>query len=179
MSTLTIKEIDYAMKVFDLLLFYASEEGRKPLPKKEHYLVLELTAALREYLMSDGESVLQASDFTPMIDNWIRNANQDSREALDQGGGKMNPALVQVLREFSHIEWQHDYGESWWQSGMRFELSRVYKGGYDKTFCLTVPFVEKVKQNIVRNLDADTVNHCREIGKLMRKYIDRDLALAN
>ncbi len=83
-------------------------------------------------------------------------------------------AMLEALRSLLKIEWEHERGESWRQSGVETMLM-FRQRGIDKVFFLTVPEAQKVRENIQKHLDADTVMHCQQIGTLMRKYIERDL----
>ena len=169
------KNVEYRQKVFNMILFFASEKGMKPLPNSEEGLLLNMTAAVAEYLGSDSEKI-PTPGYLFLDSNWTRRINQEIDRALLQNNKLINPSLAEALGNLLRTEWKTDHGESWWESGVRYQLM-FRQRGFHETFCLTVPEIQATRENLER-LDADTVEHCRQIGTLMRKYIARDLSEA-
>lgn len=162
-------EIRYEIRVFDLILFFASEEGIKPLPNSEAGLLLEMARATMEYLGGEINKV-PSPDGIPWVDGWPVEFDQAIKLALKQNDKHLNSALVKALDRLLTVEWKNDHGEKWWESGIRPHLI-FRQRGMDNTFYLTVPTVAKVRKNIEKYFDADALEHCTQIGILMRKYI--------
>ena len=96
---------------------------------------------------------------------------------MEQNSKRLNPTLLQALSDLLKAEWKNDHGESWWESSIRYCLmSRQRDMG--KTFFLTVPAAQRIREKIEKFMDLDTVEHCKQIGILMRKYIERDLLVS-
>lgn len=164
----------YQVNAFNTILFFASEEGTKPIPNSEREILLEIAAAVTEYLGGNVGNIPQPIHI-PINDYWWQTLNRVAEEALKQNSKRLNPALVEMLSNLLKVGWEHDHGESWWESSIRWHLMFGQRG-MDKVFYLTVPEVQGVRENIQKTLDTDTVEHCKQIGTLMRKYIARDLA---
>jgi len=171
MPNRTYLEISYEINVFNVLLFLASNKGKLSLPNGEKPLLVTMAAAVVEYLVpGSGESVLFLGGH--FFSENTRSFNGRVEQAFEQTGVKMNPALLEVLKGFLKVEWEHDHGESWWESGLKGCLGELQRG-LGGTFCLTVPFVEKAKAALETSLDSGTAQHCTQIGATMRAFIDR------
>jgi len=171
------EDADYRRRVFDVILFVASGEGLSPIPSSEAEILLEMAAAVSEYLVGDIKKIPGPNDLILGLDGtWVKWVNQKIEGALLQNSRHLNPALVEALKHLLTIEWRGERRDSWWQSGIKSQLSFRQKG-YRGTFYLTVPDALAAREDLTK-LDADTVEHCKQIGLLMRKYIARDLAKA-
>ncbi len=171
------EDAKYRQEVFDLILFIASEEGMKPIPSGETEVLLEMATAVSEYLVGDTKGMPGPYDLILGLDDrWTGWVDQKIEEVLRQNSKHLNPALVEAINDLLKIEWHHDHGDSWWESGVKGQLMFRQKG-FRGTFCLTVLDAQAARENLEK-LDADTVEHCKQIGILMRKYIARDLSKA-
>lgn len=171
------EDAEYGRRVFDLILFIASEEGTSPIPSSETEILLEMAVAVSEYLVGDIKKIPGPNDLILGLDGgWTGWVNQKIEEALQQNSKHLNPALVEALKHLLTIEWRSERDDSYWTSGVKSQL-RFRQRGFRGTFYLTVPDALAAREDLTR-LDADTVEHCKQIGLLMRKYIARDLAKA-
>ncbi len=164
------ESVDFRCKVFDTILFFASEEGMKPIPNGEKEVLLEMAAAVSGYLTGIDGAIPAPAD-TIIYEGWTAWVNERIAEAIKANKKRLNPALVEALSDLLKIEWQHDHGDSSWRSGIDLPEQR----GYKQVFYLTVPEAQRAREDVEKHLDADTVEHCKQIGVLMRKYIVRDL----
>ena len=164
--------------IFGLILFFASSEGLEPLPNSEDYLLLELATAVVDYLGGDGGQIPEPYHVS-LIEGWTHRVNRVIGEVLNPlnpNSKKLNLVIAQVLRELLNIEWKSDHGENWWDSGIRWQLEYYPDRGIGWSFHLTVPKAKDARDCIEKYIDPDTVEHCRQIGALMKKYIVRDFA---
>ncbi len=166
-------EIRYKSNVFDMILLFASEEGLKPIPNRGESILLEMIAAVIEYLGGNTGKIITPEQAC-YVDNWTGMVNNATEQALEQNSKRLNPAMIEALKSLLKIEWESERGETWRQSGIETMLM-FRQRGMDRVFYLTVPEAQKTRENIEKTLDADTVNHCEQIGILMKKYIERDL----
>jgi hypothetical protein len=151
-----------------MILFFASEEGRGSLPTGEERLLLSMLAAVVEYLGGDNNK-LPSPNSIRYNSAWSYTANEELASALQKNLKNINPALAEALRDLLTVEWKHDYGESWWESGIGREMM-FWQISLGQTFYLTYPKVLRILRYISENTDSD-VEHCRQIGALMSKYV--------
>ncbi len=162
----------YQHEVFETILFLTSEEGMKPIPNGEAEILLEMAAALVEYLGGDVSNIPD-SNAIAFDASWTQRVNSEVKLVLERNSKHLNPALLQTLCDLLKVKWKHDHG-SWWESNIRYCLMSRQRA-LGNTFFLVVPAAQRIRENIKKVMDSDTVEHCKQIGILMRKYIERDL----
>jgi hypothetical protein len=162
----------YKINVFDTILFFASEEGMKPLPNSEAGILLNLVAAVVEYLGGDANKIPEPS-YLSFNSGWTGRVNSELDSVLRNNIKSINPSLVEALRDLLSVEWKRDHGESWWESGLRWILMHR-QTGIDNVFFLLHPEVIKIQENL-KQMDIDTTMHCRSMGLLMREKIIKNL----
>mgnify|MGYP001563846293 CR=1 FL=1 len=156
-----------------LLLYLASDEGRKELPERWQFLTSEVAGGLVEYLT--GQEFKAAYAHSCGIEDWGSYVNREVEKALTEHGGKVAPELASVLKSMLHFDWHHDHGESWSDNQVRFIMLFGRGPMMHRTFALTVPDATDVKDRIIPLLGPAIMEPCRHIAELMKKYIEADL----
>lgn len=156
-------------KTLDLIMYFASGEGIQALPGGEAELILTLAVAVVEYLNGDITKI-PSLPYIATDNRWSYKFNAEVELVFQSNSKNIDPELVIALRDILHVEWQRDYGESWWESPIRWYL--VFgRQNYGSTFYLTHAKVKEIEENLRGNIAANTVGHLKQIGGLMRKNI--------
>ena len=163
------QEAEFRFRILNVLLFYASEEGRQSLPNDEQNILLSLAGATVEYLSGDTTQVPQASRIFG-DDTWTSRVNKVVGQVLDQNKKELSLELTSALKNILHIEWKSDHGEKWWETDIRWWLM-FRQTGMASTFSLTHPEVLQIQNVIKPNITPTDLEHCKQIGLLMRKHI--------
>ena len=159
---------EYDGRIFNALLFFASEEGMQFLPNGEAEILAPLAAATVEYLGGDASKVpaiIHSYDYY-----WWKQLNDAVKKSLNTNSRNLDEPLKTFLCELLTVEWKSDHGESWWESGVRSKLE-FRQLGFGSTFSLTHPEVLKIQENIKSHITPADLEHCKQIGLLMRKRI--------
>ena len=162
-----VGSIRYRGRVFNAILYFASEEGAQSLPNSEEDILLNMARAVVQYCGGDKEEAPSCTG--PYNPNW----DQRLDEAVDRAlkNNDLGPDLTPILKHLLNVEYRSDeLGESSWQSGMRNELLFMQRG-MGETFSLTHPKVLSIQQNIKLHMTPADLEHCKQIGLLMRKNI--------
>lgn len=154
-------------KIFNTILFFASEEGMRSLPNSEEAILLCLARAVVEYCGGNKETVPTRTG--PYSPNWTRSLDEAVGQAVKSKslGQDMSIALEYIL--------QAEYGSDClskdsWKSGVYDQL-QFRQIGFGETFCLTHPEVLEIQENISSHMTPADLEHCKQIGLLMRKNI--------
>ncbi len=166
-------EAEYRKRIFNLILFFASEEGASSLPNGEEKLLLAMAAAVVGHLGGDTSQITQSFPF--LCSNWTQNLNGELRRVLEKNTQNIHANLIRALKDLLSVEWKSSHGECWWESGIRAELMYRQRG-LGATFCLTHPEVNKIQESIHKYFNPLTVEQCQQIGALMRGHIILDAA---
>ena len=166
---LAIQEGPFGEKIFEVILYFASEEGVKPLPNNEAGLLLPLAGAVVECLGGDVKKIPSPHDLA-IDDFWLNRVNKEVELVIQNNPKNFSIELIAALTGMLRVEWKHDYGESWWESSIRGylafgEISRT------RTFYLTHAKVMEIKELLQGNIAPNVAEHCKQIGLLMRKRI--------
>lgn len=175
---------DFQRHVLEVLIYFASERGRNRLPTIEEFILSEVVAATIEYLtgaeycftyhrLEDGR------EYFTVADGWEWKTNKAMAEALDRFGDKLNPVLSETLKELTKLEFHYDAmggkgHDSWLYTWYKHRICHILMVS---TFSLSVEFVEKVKKEVIPLLDAETLQYCKAIATIMKKYIRQDVEL--
>lgn len=155
-----------------LLLYLATDEGRQPLPERWEFLTSEVAGGLVEYLTGQEFKPTYAHSF---MEDWGSFVNRSVENALTQHGDKISPELASVLKSMLRFSWSHDHGESWSDNQIRFMMLFGRGPVMSRTFYLTVPDAEEVRNEIMPALSERVLNECHQIAELMKKYVKQDL----
>lgn len=126
-------------QILYLLLYLATDEGRKPLPERWQFMTSEVAGGLVEYLT--GQEFRTTYVHSGMED-WGSCVNKSVENALVQHGDKISPELASVLKSMLHFDWSHDHGESWSDNQIRSMMLFGRGPTISRTFYLTVPDAE-------------------------------------
>lgn len=163
-------------QILYLLLYLASDEGRKPLPERWQFLTSEVVGGLFEYLTGQEFRPTYSYFLLPHgMEDWGSYANREVEKVLDRHGDKISRELALVLKSMLHFEWSHDHGESWGDNPIRFMMLFGRGPVMSSTFYLTVPDAEEVRNTIIPALSERVLGECRQIAELMKKYVQKDL----
>lgn len=168
-------------RLVEMLLYLASDHGRKPVPFDWFLLTAAIAAALYEYLTgrTDFPAKFQDKTYENFSPAWYEAGFNKWLDALlEEHGTKLNPGLRQVFKDLLVISWVPKDGPSdgyntngvndWKHNMTQFgHFSDVYGN-----FNFTVSEAESVKKSIERELSEEARNHCEEIARLMEKYIN-------
>lgn len=163
-------------QILYLLLYFASDEGRKPLPERWQFLTSEVTGGLFEYLT--GEEFKNTYPYFLMphgMEDWGDYVNKALKHLPVNYAGKISLKLVLTLKHMLQFKWHHDHGESWDDNHVRFIMLFGRGPIMSRTFNLTVCDAVEVKDEIIPALPKRVLNECRQIAELMKKYIKQDL----
>ena len=169
-------------KLINVLLYLASEKGRKPLPFAWDTLTLEIAAALYELLTGqDGFSrKLFDPDHRTLDPGWVSNFNAMLDAMLADHGHRIIPSLRRSLHRTLRISW-HDNAAP---DRGRYPANEVHEwycwcmGGYKKgsdTFAWSVPDAEQIGAYINGELGPEVLDYCQAIADLMKKHVARDM----
>lgn len=168
-----LKKSQYQFNVFAVILYFASEMGKRRIPGIKEAIFYEFRNAIIEYLT--GEAVSESFDQFPGFDHWQIRSNKIIENAFENFGGKINIEIKEVLLGILTLNFQSDHGEKWFDCSLYFWFSHSISKPPNSTFSLSVEFVERVKSKTIPMLDAKTIKHCEAIGVLMRKYLEEDV----
>ncbi len=165
----------------EMLLFLASNQGRKSIPFDWFLLTASIAAGLYEYLTGRTDFPKKFGDkgyegFSPA---WYQDCFNEWLEALlKEHGAKLNPSLRQTFKEMLTIQWVSKDGPSdgYNTNGVdRGKHGMIQLGHFSDVygkFNFTVQEAEAVKEYIERELSEEARNHCEEIARLMEKHIE-------
>ena len=159
--------------VLYLLLYLASDEGRKELPERWQFLTSEVVGGLVEYLT--GQELRATYAHSHGMEDWGSYVNRAVKSAIAEHGDKISLELASVLKSMLHFDWNHDHGESWSDNQVRFIMLFGRGPRMSRTFALTVPEAADVKDRIIPLLGPAIMEPCCQIAELMKKYIKQDL----
>lgn len=159
-----------------LLLYLATDEGRKPLPERWQFLTSEVAGGLFEYLTGQEFRPTYSYFLMPHgMEDWGSYVNREVERAFTEHEDKISHELASALKSMLHFEWSHDHGESWSDNPIRFMMLFGRGPIMSRTFHLTVPNAEEVKNTIIPALSERVLSECRQIAELMKKYVQKDL----
>ena len=151
--------------VLEGLFYLASDKGSAPIPSQEDFLISELICGTYEYVT--GEEVKDMHPVTLDRHLWTRRANK-YLEVLEHQN--FNSLLADAIKHWAHITWQHNHGESWWESPIRYWLMFGSHNRMQSTLEFTVPRSREIEKTL-KLIDPDTLRHMENIADMMKKYI--------
>ncbi len=163
-------------QVLYLLLYLASDEGRKPLPERWQFLTSEVAGGLFEYLTGQEFKPTYSYFLMPHgMENWGDYVNKTLKHLPVNYAGKISLKLILTLKRMLLFDWHHDHGESWDDNKIRFIMLFGRGPIMSRTFHLTVCDAEEVKNKVIPVLSRKMLEECCQIAELMKKYIKQDL----
>ncbi|HEY4474595.1 MAG TPA: hypothetical protein VJC06_01585 [Candidatus Paceibacterota bacterium] len=164
-----MREVGFRTTVLEGLLYLASDRGANPIPSKEDFLISELVSGVCEYIT--GEEIGDLHPVTLDRHSWTHMVNK-YLEALDHQN-KFNLSLADAIKHWAQITWQHDHGESWWESQIRYWLMFGSHNKMQFTLEFTIPKSREIEDGL-KKIDSDTLRHIENIAEIMKKYINQN-----
>lgn len=163
-------------QILYLLLYFATQEGRKPLPERWQFLTSEVVGGLYEYLTGQEFKNTYPRFLMPYgMENWGDYVNKALKNLPINDSGKISRKLVLMLKHMLWFDWHYDHGESWNDNNVRFIMLFGRGPMMSPTFSLTVYHAEEIRNEIIPTLPLKMLEECRQIAELMKKYIKQDL----
>lgn len=163
-------------QILYLLLYFATDEGRKPLPERWQFLTSEVTGGLFEYLTREEFKDTYSDFLMPHgMEDWGDYVNKALKHLPVNYAGKISLKLILTLKHMLWFNWHYDHGESWDDNQVRFIMLFGRGPIMSRTFYLTVPDAEEVRGVIIPALSERVLNECHQIAEFMKKYIKKDL----
>lgn len=163
-------------QILYLLLYLATDEGRKPLPERWQFLTSEVVGGLVEYLTGQELKDTYPHFFMPHgMEDWGDYINKSLKHLPVNYAGKISLKLILILKHMLQFSWHHDHGESWNDNQVRFIMLFGRGPIMSRTFHLTIPDAEEVKEKIIPALPSKMLEECRQIAGFMKKYIKQDI----
>lgn len=164
---LSQSELAYDRRIYRAILFFASENGCKSLPNKDADLLFPLIAAIVEHFGGDTRALPQST----FCDDWWIKIRDAIKVALPRGRDEnLSDDLSATLERLTDVDWNHYYGETSWTAGLELHSTKG-RLVFGETFCLTHPEVLRIQEDIRSNITPADLEHCKQIGLLMRKHI--------
>lgn len=171
-------------ELVNVLLYLASDRGRKSIPFNWLVLTAEIAEALEGYLTNQTVFLERfvgyrnAESFAPA---WFEDSfNKWLENLISVHGLKLNPSLRDLIKETLVVGWEPKDGPSdgYNTNGVnRWRQLMIQTGHFSDiygNFTWTVPDAEWVAEFIERELGEETRNHCQGIADLIKKCMERD-----
>ena len=162
-------KVNFNSDVLDLIMYFASEEGINYFSRQEERILLPMASATVLYLGGDVGKI-PSPNLLSMVRGWTERLNESVERSLELNVKLMKPALVEALRDLLHVEWKNERRDIWWESGIHFRLMFV-PTNLSGNFYFSHAEVVNIQNKIVGRLDADTLEHCKNIGLLMKDQL--------
>lgn len=183
-------EMRLAAMIWWLILWYTSDEGRLEIPSEQQWLTCELVAALIEEVEGkkfyyswrhDRTNKEQAQEW----DEWPSyvNGQLDKCRAVNPnafGATAIEGRLRDLIKRFARYKVERVHSEKDWMSELRIFHEQIAAKLCRRSTC--IPDREMHTKAVGELLRYTSAHHaevcgwCREIGKIMRPYIERDVA---
>lgn len=164
------------MDVLEGILFNAGPK----IPLEERDVLTELANAAVEYLTGKEGQLGYGGAFDNNVE--IR-VEKYFKMMLESKKGEFTPTIGKAIDQILACTFQSDWDSAWLESGLHliFELIRSKElrcGGcsYTNAFSLSESTRSKISYSVLSEFPVDELMEIKELGKLMQKYIARDLA---
>lgn len=171
-----IEEIKFRSTVLEGLMYLATDRGAGHLPSMWKFITSEIVGGAYEYILGREFQDTWVRFRGGMADDfWVDILNRRLNVLTGKKvQNRINLALAKAIRDWTHLNWNHDYGESWWDNQIRFWFMFGGHNHMQSTFALTVPRARKAEKEL-QNLDPGTLCQMEGIAEKMKKYIQSDL----
>lgn len=160
---------EFEKRVFGVILYFASEEGTISLPSNEAGILVPFAYAVVEYSGGRTEEMPTSPNYLVWVDNWTDHVNEAVESALAENKKEFSSQLAMALKDLLSVKWQSDHGESWWTSGI--ERQAIVKPGFTNHFYISHADVLAIQNDMGKNMAPSDLEHCKQVGLLMRKHI--------
>lgn len=168
--------------VLELILYSSITEKDCELPTIKEFILSELVSATSEYITGeeiDGlayrrDNGLDYPDFERILfERW--------QKIIKESGSKINLVILETITELAKPSWHSDQtGDGEYETDLYNNYQGMWGSGIcnvimSSIFSLPLKTIKHIENEVVPNLPENIIKDCKEIGVIMRKYINKDL----
>ncbi len=167
------EKYDKAIQVLEATVHFTCQDEKEIFPYSGRYILTELVFATVEYLTGiEGRHPYEKRICRHGLTRW--QIYKYFSCVLESFGKELPSEIIDALKLLTKNRYGSNELEAWTETTIDRHWSCVYRRFSSSTSFLDENVKKRIKEKVLPSLSKEELKVCQVIGKLMRKYIDRD-----